>query len=84
MNQLFTTARAILANITTIAERKESRAIGSRATIDTAEVLMRDDPLPQTCFRGAVKIGSPVMVIVGLRFKDQNRTSLRANSSATL
>ncbi len=49
---------------------KREQTIGSRATIDTAEALTRDDPLPQTCYRGAVKMGSPAMVMVALRFKE--------------
>ncbi len=49
---------------------KREQAVGSRATIDTAEPLTQNEPLPQSCYRGAVKIGNPAMVTVTLRFKD--------------
>jgi serine/threonine protein kinase len=49
---------------------RREQEIGSRAVIDGAESLTQDDPLPQICFRGAVKIGNPAMVTVALRFKN--------------
>ncbi|MEK7829463.1 MAG: serine/threonine-protein kinase, partial [Acidobacteriota bacterium] len=45
-------------------------AVSSRGTFDTAESLTKDDPLPQTSYRRAVKIGNPAIVMVALRFKD--------------
>jgi len=49
---------------------KREQAVGSRDTVDTAKPLTRDEPLPQICYRGAVRIGDPAMVTVALRFKD--------------
>lgn len=50
---------------------KREQMVGSREIIDDAEQsLTQDDPLPQTIYRGAVKIGNPAMVTVALRFKD--------------
>jgi hypothetical protein len=49
---------------------KREQAVGSREIVDTAEPLTQNDPLPQNCYRGAVKIGSPAMVTIALRFKD--------------
>jgi len=49
---------------------KREQAVGSRATQDTAEPLTQDEPLPQNCYRGAVKIGNPAMVTVVVRFEN--------------
>jgi hypothetical protein len=49
---------------------KREQIIGIRATIDTAEPLTQDEPLPQICYRSAVKIGNPAMATVELRFRD--------------
>ena len=49
---------------------KREQVVGSRATIDTAKPLTQNEPLPQTCYRGAVKIGNPAMMTVVVRFKN--------------
>lgn len=52
------------------ARTKREQTVGSRTTIDTAEPLTQNEPVPQSCYRGAVKSGNPAMVTVALRFKD--------------
>jgi eukaryotic-like serine/threonine-protein kinase len=64
------TFRATLRNGVGQTRTKREQAIGSRATIDTAEPLTHSEPLPQTSYRNAVKIGNPAMATVALRFKD--------------
>ncbi|MGH9752119.1 MAG: serine/threonine protein kinase [Blastocatellia bacterium] len=49
---------------------KRELAVGSRATVDTAEPLTLDELLPQNCYRGTVKNGDPAMVTIILRFRD--------------
>lgn len=49
---------------------KREQSVGIRATIDTAEPLIQNEPLPQNCFRGAVKIGNPAIATLRLKFKN--------------
>jgi|GEM_PF-2095473 len=50
---------------------KREQSVSNREIIDDAEQsLTQGDPLPQTVFRGAVKIGNPAMVTVALPFRD--------------
>lgn len=49
---------------------KREQKVGSRETIETDDPLTKDDPLPQTVYKSAVKVGNPAMFTVALRFKD--------------
>jgi hypothetical protein len=61
--------RATLRSVIGRPRSRKEQAVVSRDTVDTAEPLTRTDPLPQTCFKGPVKIGNPAMVTVALSFK---------------
>lgn len=50
---------------------KREQSVGTREIIDDAEQsLTQDDPLPQTVYKGAVKIGNPMIMTVALRLRE--------------
>lgn len=53
---------------------KREQSVGNREIVDSAEnsadPLTQADPLPQTVFRGAVRIGSPAIVTLTLQVRD--------------